>query len=360
MTMSENKKIQLDNLVTALNEAAQLASSDILVLADGVLDPSLYSKNKSIQKLLRAFGLIIHHAKLGIKILKNRDKDLLLIYGFSTEFLFISYFTSLFNTKNVYLLVHHNIQQASQNSLLKTFIKIYHNLGYKFVVNETVSVLKSLDFDDRKIAKHFSLPLPVRELKFPYNKRLDVVFDSLITDNNTRNPKIGIIGSIRRGKRFLETSNLLLKLKKKINFSLIVGVNDPSDIGNINLDGSILIDTADREKYLAAIEYCDIIVLNYEKSQYFFRCSGVAADAIGAKTYVLCPNYPLMSHQIKYPSEVGVLYDDESELEMALEKALTLIFIDNNQAFENHYAERSSEKLAYLLDSIIANKCNSY
>lgn len=356
MTMVENQKPKLNNLYTVLNEAAQLSSHNILVI--GVIELNLvrYSKNKLVQKLLKAFGLIIRHVQLGIKILRNRDKDLLLISSFSTEFLFVSYFVSLLHTKNVYLLVHHNIQQASQNSLMNFLMKIYHHLGYKFVVNEMTDVLKHLGFNDQEIAKHLSLPHPVKQINLLYDKLLDLPFNSLNTDSINL-PKVGVIGSIRKGKRFSETLNLILNLNKKLKFSLIIGVDNFSDMNNIDLNGATLIDTSNYEKYLATIEYCDIIVLNYEKSQYFFRCSGVAADAIGAKTYVICPNYPLMSHQVRYPTEVGVLYDDESELKEALEKALVLLSSSKIQAFENHCTERSSEKMAYLLDSQIANKC---
>ncbi len=356
MTIIENKKPQLNNLMTALNEAAQLSSHNILVVAASEPNLVRYSKNKLVRKLLKAFSLMISHVKLGIKILINKDKDLLLIPGFSTEFLFFSYFASLFHTKNVYLLIHHNIQQASQNSLMNFLMKTYHHLGYKFIVNEIKSVLKNLGFNDSEIEKHFSLPLPVREINLSSNKRLDLSLNSVSTDS-IQFPKIGVIGSIRKGKRFSETLKILLNLKKKLNFSLIIGTNNFSDLSNIDLNGAILIDTSAHENYLATIEYCDIIVLNYEKSQYFFRCSGVAADAIGAKTYVLCPNYPLMSHQVKYPNEVGVLYDDESELEEALEKALVLISSSKSHAFENHSTQRSSGKIACLLDSLIAKEC---
>ena len=357
--MNENKKTQVGNLLTALNDAARLSRHKVFILADGVPDLARYSKNRLIRRLLKAFGLVIHHFKLGTKISKNRASDLVLLYGFSTEFLFVSYITSWFYTRNVYLLVHHNIQQASQNVVMKFFMKAYHYLGYKFVIHETTSVLKYLDFNEQEIAKHVVLLHPVRKLDLSPDRQLKLSSTSLDIDN-VKSPKIGIIGSIRRGKRFSETLALLLDLGEKLEFQLVVGANNLSELGDINLNGAALIDTSESENYLAAIEFCDIVILNYEKSQYLFRCSGVAADAIGTKTYVVCPNYPLMSHQLRYPDEVGLLYDEESELEMVLEKALSLVLSSSNdEIFEKHYAERSAEKMASLFDSLISERESS-
>ena len=85
----------------------------------------------------------------------------------------------------------------------------------------------------------------------------------------------------------------------------------------------------------------------------FYRCSGVAADAIGVQTYVVCPDFPLMSSQLNYPAPVGVVYKDEAALETSLRQALELASKDNKSAFESHYIERSLEKTASILDKAI-------
>jgi hypothetical protein len=117
-------------------------------------------------------------------------------------------------------------------------------------------------------------------------------------------------------------------------------------------------DTASHAQYLAAIAHCDVIVLNYDESQYRYRCSGVAADAIGCRTYVVAPDYPMIRHQVMHPSPAGVLYEDESALESALTEALALPATVTNSAFEQHYADRSATGLAVSLDRIISQQAD--
>jgi hypothetical protein len=114
-----------------------------------------------------------------------------------------------------------------------------------------------------------------------------------------------------------------------------------------------LIDTSTNDAYLAALSVCDVVVLNYEKSKYFYRCSGVAADAIGVQTYVVCPDFPFMSSQVNYPAKVGVVYEDETDLEIAIQQALALTLDSDKSAFESHYMQRSLAKTAAILDQAI-------
>ncbi len=102
---------------------------------------------------------------------------------------------------------------------------------------------------------------------------------------------------------------------------------------------------------------CDIIILNYEKSKYFYRCSGVAADAIGTKTFVLCPNFPLMNNQINYPTQVGISYENESDLETAIQQSLELVSNDFI-SFEEHYIERSIGNISSDLARHLEAKLN--
>jgi hypothetical protein len=88
-----------------------------------------------------------------------------------------------------------------------------------------------------------------------------------------------------------------------------------------------------------------MVILNYQKSKYFYRCSGVTADAIGTKAFVICPNFPLMNNQINYPTKVDISYENESQLKTVIQEALN--FIENNVVlFEKHYTEPSIENVA--------------
>lgn len=335
------------NQFTILNQAAEFSKYDIFVITGN--EPTLFPdlKNSLLRKILKIPQLIICHVELGQKILKNRTRDAIILHGFSTEFLIFTCIYSLFWTKNVYLLTHHNIQQAFQSSINRMMFKMYHSLGYKFIVNEGSLTLKNLGFSEQESNQNISLLHPV--VKVDSSAILNSNQEIYLKNNEFKKKKIGLVGKIRQEKQSGKTLNFLLKLQEELDFLLIIGTDNLSSFDNINSDNVKLFDTSTRDNYLSVLALCDIIVLNYEKSKYLYRCSGVAADAIGVRTYVVCPNFPMMSNQINYPAKVGILYNSESDLEVTIQQALQLVPAYENTAFDSHYLERSIENLASVL-----------
>ena len=329
------------NHLRVFNEFAKTTDLNIAVLTGTILEIFPHVRNSSLRKIFKGLSLLICHINIGKEINKSRDKDVIIVHGFSTEFLWCTYLYSLFRTRSVFFLTHHNIQQAYNNKILKILFKVYCFLGYRFILNETCSVLEEFEFNCSEINRHISMLHPVLE----YNNS---VFSTHHDDNSIK--KVGIIGKFGKGKKILENLNRLLALQDSMNFSLIIGTDNLNYFGDIDLGKAKLISTSRREDYLSALALCDVVVLGYERSQYFFRCSGVAADAISCKTYVVCPDFPLLNSQTNHPSKVGVLYDSDSSLEYMLQEALQLVSSDNNSAFEKHHYERSiknvTDKLA--------------
>lgn len=353
MTYFNNAIMSDCNQFTIFNQTADLSKHDIYVITGN--EPNLFPnfKNPLVRKIIKTFQLIICHVELGRKIINNKNRDAIIIHGFSTEFLIFTYIYSFFWTRNIYLLTHHNIQQAFDSSMIRSIFKMYHFLGYKFIVNETSSMLQKIGFDEKESGQHISLLHPVVGINTSIlsgnsgeNRQLN--------SNGINKKKIGIVGKMRQGKQFSKTLDFLLKLQDKLDFLLIIGTDDFSSFSNLNSERVKLVDTATKDNYFSVLAVCDIVVLNYEESKYLYRCSGVAADAIGARTYVVCPNFPMMSHQLNYPAQVGILYNNESDLEMAIQKTLQLVPAAENTAFESHYIERSIENLALVLDRDIA------
>lgn len=331
-----------NNLELMLIESAKISKNDICIIIGD--EPKLFtSSNPVIRKFVKAIALMISHVNLGIKINKHKDKDAIIVYAFSTEFLLLSFLVSL-RTKNVYLVNSHNIQQAYESPIMNWLLKLYHRLGYKFFVLETSAILMDLGYQEKDLARHVSLP--------------HSVMSSENIDNNvelqiSKKKKIGIIGESRQGKKFSRTLDLMLTISRKLDVVLAIGTNDFSCFDGMDLEGVELIDTSTNDAYMSALSACDAIVLNYEKSKYFYRCSGVAADAISVKTYVVCPDFPLMSSQVNYPAQVGVVYQDEQDLEIALRQALELTSNSDQSGFESHYRERSIIKAASIIDRAI-------
>jgi hypothetical protein len=335
------------NHLKVFNQVAKDSILDIAIVTGEEPHILPFIKNPLLCKFLKVIGLISCHIDMGNKIRKNKDKQAIIVHGFSNGFLIFTYCFSLFTTKNVYVLTHHNIQQAFDNLPSRLMLKFYNSLNYKFILNETSMILKYLGFSDKEIDKHLFLLHPVVKTE-PLN---------VSNSELSKQKKIGLIGKFRKGKKMEKTLQLLLNIQKKIDFELIIGTDDFSPFTKLDNNKIKLVNTCEKDDYYATLAECDIIILNYEKSKYFYRCSGVAADAIGTKTFVLCPNFPLMNNQISYPSKVGLLYENESDLETAIQQSLNLVS-NNVILFENHYSERSIENIASDFAKQLETKIN--
>jgi hypothetical protein len=149
------------NHLKIFNQVAEKSSLDIAVITgdEPHILPSI--KNLGLRKIFKAIALITYHINIDIKIRLNRHKQVILVHGFSNEFLIFTYLFSLFISKNVYLLTHHNIQQAFHELPSRLILKLYSILNYKFILNESYTVLKNIGFSDKEIDKHILLLHPV-------------------------------------------------------------------------------------------------------------------------------------------------------------------------------------------------------
>jgi hypothetical protein len=338
-------KIVLNSLQHSLCETARLSQHDVRVVI--VPEPQLAKRRLAgwQRHCLKVLSLGLKHMRVGTQIAIGKAQDAVILPDFSTEFLWLTYLFSGFQTRNVYVLVHHNVQQALHNPLIRGMLKVYSGLGYKFILNETLAPLRDLGYHKPEERGHAVLLHPVQA-------------ESIAATQPEAIPKVGIVGSVRKGKRFAETLALLQQLQTQLDFTLVLGIDAPEQFQHLANDRLCVMDTASHAQYLAVIAHCDVIILNYDESQYRYRCSGVAADAIGCRTYVVAPDYPMIRHQVMSPSPVGVLYQDESALESALTQALALPTTATNPAFDQHYADRSAAGLAVSLDRILSQQAD--
>jgi hypothetical protein len=114
-----------------------------------------------------------------------------------------------------------------------------------------------------------------------------------------------------------------------------------------------LIDTGDAAGYAAALDRCDVVILNYRQDRYYYRVSGVAADAIARRAIVVCPDFPLMRNQLTQPLPVGTLFGSLGDLERAIHEALTLGLGTQPDAWSTHEAARGPAAIAAILDRFV-------
>jgi hypothetical protein len=117
--------------------------------------------------------------------------------------------------------------------------------------------------------------------------------------------------------------------------------------------GFEVIDTSSRAAYLAALDLCDVVILNYRRERYLYRPSGVAADALSRGAAVVCPDFPLMRLQLCAPATVGAVFDGLDELPAATMRALALR-PSLGEALAAHQRARDPAALARLLDAFVA------
>jgi hypothetical protein len=329
------------NLDRALHEAASLSKYEIEVIEGHEIKLFPQVRNSTLRKFFQLIGLIGAHIDLGLKVRRFKLKDAIIIRGFCTEFAWLTYIFSIGHTQNVYLLIHHNIQQAANHYWASILLRLLHQLQYRFIVNETCHVLQALGYSEVEIDRHLALLHPV------------VAISSITTAAARSRKKVGIIGQVRPGKQSAETLQFLLPLQAKLDFTLVVGTDDFSRFADVDWQGAELVNTMSHQDYLAALALCDIVVLNYEQDRYFYRCSGVIADAIGTQTIVVCPDFPMLQHQVMYPTQVGILYDPGSDLAVAVSHALTLSRQMDAKLFAAHYLERSAASMVPPLEQAI-------
>jgi hypothetical protein len=117
------------NHLQVFNQVAKESILDIAIITgqEPHILPSI--KNPLLCKLFKAVGLTLCHIDMGKKIKINKNKQVILVHGFSNEFLIFTYCFSLFTTKNVYILTHHNIQQAFDVLKAKADVVVVEGAG---------------------------------------------------------------------------------------------------------------------------------------------------------------------------------------------------------------------------------------
>jgi hypothetical protein len=83
-------------------------------------------------------------------------------------------------------------------------------------------------------------------------------------------------------------------------------------------------DSTDYADYVAAIRSADVLLVNYDRSFYFYRSSGVINDGAGNGTAVVCPEFPVFRHQVGSPVPVGATFNDGNDLAAAIAQAADL------------------------------------
>jgi hypothetical protein len=147
----------------------------------------------------------------------------------------------------------------------------------------------------------------------------------------TRGPlRVGVVGMPRRDKKHLSERFLrdLLDCRaflktRDIEAQLILGV--PLERENtdeaLRYSGEFeLVDTSKRRDYEKCLASLDILVCAFDECGYYYRSSGVICEAASYGVWIACPDFPVLRHQIGWPTPVGEVYGNSTSLEEAVLK----------------------------------------
>ncbi len=296
-----------------------------------------------LELLVKALLFLVPHGRLVGQIWRRRDYDLIVVREFLTALLLVVWPLIWPWRRRVYFLINHNLQEAHRRRLERAVLRLLYRTGCRFACFETTAGCAEIGV----------VPDAERFLVLPHPLAGAIV--SRAATPPAAEPVVGVIGAVRAEKGSEAILQALLQLRKegRLPVRLVLGCPEADVRAAWQCQGFEVIDTSSRAAYLAALDLCDVVVLNYQRERYLYRPSGVAADALSRGAAVVCPDFPLMRLQLSAPATVGAVFGDLEELPAATMRALALR-PTLGDALAAHQHARDPTALARLLDAFVA------
>lgn len=299
----------------------------------------------ALDRLLRAVVFLGPHLRLAGRLWRHRAYDLILVREFLTALLIVVWPVIWPLRDRVYFLVNHNLQEAHRRGLERRVLRLLHRTGCRFACFETTAGFAEIGIvPDRR--QFIVLPHPIGPVT-PRPGR----------DLSDAPPVVGVIGAVRAEKGSQEILATLLDLRARgeLDARLLLGCPEAEVRAAWAGRGFETVDTTEHADYLAALERCDVVILNYARERYEYRPSGVAADALARGAAVVCPDFPLMREQLGTPAPVGAVFREPGELAPAIARALALRATFGD-ALAAHQQARSAGAVARRLDEVVQRR----
>lgn len=283
------------------------------------------------------------HFTLIARAIGHPEDDLILVKTFSTRLLAATWPLLWPYRCRILLTIHHNLQYAFSRRHERLFLRLLARLGFRFAALECAAGICELGIEPAP-GQFFVLRPP------SYN---------CLSGGEARLPskpvRVGVVGDIRAEKHSDDLLRMLVEARDggALAAQLVLGCPNPAVLEKWAAVAVDAIDTSDYAAYLAALASCDVIVVNYDAGKYFYRHSGVLADAAGLGVAVVCPDFPTFRAQVTEPLPVGVLFQDSDGIVSAIQAAARLKR-ETPRNFEIWRRERSPQAFGQQLDAIVA------
>ncbi len=236
-----------------------------------------------------------------------RNQELVIVREYLTVPLLLSWpFMFVFRRKLLFI-VNHTIQFMHKSPVQRWAFWLLSKLGARYVFLES-SAGSELALSNDVINDCLVLPQPAQS-----SDNQEKASGNCVSDDSM---VVGIIGDFREEKGNWELLEYLFNVGRagEVSWELMIGTND-SAVQSWCLERNIMVmDTSSSSEYARAFNKCDIVILNYEMDSYFYRCSGIICDAISMGTAVLCPDYPILRHQISAYGQIGEVFSELHEI----------------------------------------------
>ncbi|HSA79309.1 MAG TPA: hypothetical protein VLE23_00720 [Geminicoccaceae bacterium] len=328
----------------ALIEAAALTRAKVAVLPVPMHARDRRWLPRTVALLVKAVHFLGPHLRMVGQVWGAGEFDLIMVREFLTALLIVVWPLLWPLRRRVYFLINHNLQEAHQRGLERAVLRILHRTGCRFGCFETTAGFAEIGI------------VPDRERFLVLPHPLVATLSAKPAAQPTDEPVVGVIGEVRaeKGSEALFKTLLQLRAQGRLPARLVLGCPQAEVRATWRECGFEVIDTSDRAAYLAALDLCDVVILNYQRERYEYRPSGVAADALARGAAVVCPDFPLMRRQLSIPAEVGAVFGSQDELAAATLRALALR-PTLASALAAHHEVRSPAALARLLDRFVAD-----
>ncbi len=297
-----------------------------------------------LELLVKALLFLVPHARLVRQIWRRRDHDLILVREFLTALLLVVWPLIWPHRRRVYFLINHNLQEAHRRRLERFVLRLLYRTGGCFACFESTAGWTEIGI----------VPDAERFLVLPHP-----LAGAIVTRPSTPPAGelvVGVIGAVRAEKGSEAILEALLQLREhgRLPVRLVLGCPEANVRAVWQCQGFEVIDTSSHAAYLAALDLCDVVVLNYQRERYLYRPSGVVADALSRGAAVVCPDFPLMRLQLSAPAAVGAVFGSLAELAEAIKKAL-MLRPTLGDALAAHQRARDPAAVARLLDAFVAD-----
>jgi len=288
------------------------------------------------------------HISMALRAFRFKDVDTIFVFEIYNQHLFFSLPLLMLSGKELLIGLHGNQQLAMTHSLK------YAGLLYlKQLLNFSKKTKVLLfEVDDDVLSEGFRMPETSKIIiPHPIVSEATPKLEPGERLAEKAKIKIGVVGIIRKGKpiyELLEIANDYV-LAHPEDFELAIGTPLDKKPEGLEKIQAVYYDTTTQDQYMNALREVDILLVHYEKDLYYYRTSGVVSDAGACGCYVIASDFPVIAHQVHWPTSIGATFSDFETIPQLIDQAANHIRLHGQDAHWAWRKERTHEAIAKML-----------